>query len=77
MAETGDTVTYAQLEARANQGAQLFRSLGLQRGDHIAILLENHPLFSDLLGRPAGRHLLHRHQLAFAATGSGLHRQQL
>ena len=48
MAETGDTVTYAQLEARANQGAQLFRSLGLQRGDHIAILLENHPLFFQI-----------------------------
>ena len=28
MAETGDTVTFAQLEATANQGAQLFRSLG-------------------------------------------------
>ena len=27
MAETGDTVTFAELEATANQGAQLFRSL--------------------------------------------------
>ncbi|MEC8437524.1 MAG: AMP-binding protein, partial [Pseudomonadota bacterium] len=48
MAETGDTVTFAQLEATANQGAQLFRSLGLQRGDHIAILLENHPRFFQI-----------------------------
>ena len=48
MAETGDTVTFAELEATANQGAQLFRSLGLQRGDHIAILLENHPRFFQI-----------------------------
>ena len=45
VAETGQIITYAELEADANRGAQLFRSLGLQRGDHIAILLENHPDF--------------------------------
>ena len=45
VAETGQIVTYAELEADANRGAQLFRSLGLQRGDHIALLLENHPDF--------------------------------
>ena len=45
VAETGQVVTYAELEAEANRGAQLFRSLGLQRGDHIALLLENHPDF--------------------------------
>lgn len=48
MAETGETVTYAELESAANQGAQLLRSLGLQRGDHIAILLENHPRFFQI-----------------------------
>ena len=48
MAETGETVTYLGLEAAANQGAQLLRSLGLQRGDHIAILLENHPRFFQI-----------------------------
>ena len=48
MADTGDVVTFAELEATANQGAQLFRSLGLQRGDHIAILLENHPRFFQI-----------------------------
>ena len=48
MAETGETITFAQLEAFANQGAQLFRSLGLQRGDHIAILLENHSRFFQI-----------------------------
>ena len=45
MAQSGKVITYADLEARSNQGAQLFRSLGLQRGDHIAICLENHPEF--------------------------------
>lgn len=48
MAETGEAVTYAELESAANQGAQLLRSLGLQRGDHIAILLENHPRFFQI-----------------------------
>jgi long-chain acyl-CoA synthetase len=48
MAETGETVTYSELEAAANRGAQLLRSLGLQRGDHIAILLENHPRFFQI-----------------------------
>ena len=45
MAASGEQVTYAELEANANQGAHLLRNLGLQRGDHIAILLENHPRF--------------------------------
>jgi acyl-CoA synthetase (AMP-forming)/AMP-acid ligase II len=41
MAETGETLTYAQLDARSNQGAQLFRALGLRAGDHIAVMMEN------------------------------------
>ncbi|MEM1230491.1 MAG: acyl-CoA synthetase [Pseudomonadota bacterium] len=48
MAASGEQVTFAQLEAAANQGAALFRSLGLKRGDHIALLLENHPQFLKL-----------------------------
>ena len=48
MAETGVNITCGELEAAANQGAHLFRSLGLKRGDHIAILLENHPLFFQI-----------------------------
>ena len=48
MAASGQTVTYEGLEAGSNQLAQLFRSLGLARGDHIAILLENHPLFLQI-----------------------------
>jgi acyl-CoA synthetase (AMP-forming)/AMP-acid ligase II len=48
MAASGEQITYGELEARANQTAHLFRHLGLQRGDHIAILLENHPRFLQI-----------------------------
>jgi long-chain acyl-CoA synthetase len=49
MASSGETVTYAELERRSNQGAQLFRSLGLKRGDGIAILLENSPRYFEVV----------------------------
>jgi len=48
MADSGLSVSYGELERVANQGAHLFRKLGLQRGDHIAILLENHPRFFQI-----------------------------
>jgi acyl-CoA synthetase (AMP-forming)/AMP-acid ligase II len=48
MADSGQVVTYAELDATSNQGAQLFRSLGLRRGDHVALLLENHPRFFQI-----------------------------
>jgi len=41
IAETGETLSYAELDRRSNQGAQLFASLGLAPGDHVAILMEN------------------------------------
>lgn len=41
MAGSGETVTYRELEARSNRGAQLFRKLGLKPGDGIAIFMEN------------------------------------
>ncbi len=48
MAGTGETVTYRQLDDRSNQGAQLFRSLGLKTGDVIALLLDNHPRYFEI-----------------------------
>jgi long-chain acyl-CoA synthetase len=45
MAQTGQTITYGQLEESSNQVAHLFRNLGLNRGDHVALCLENHPAF--------------------------------
>ena len=48
MADSGETITYGELEKTSNQGAHLFRRLGLKRGDHIALLLENHPRFFQI-----------------------------
>ncbi|MEC9347566.1 MAG: AMP-binding protein [Pseudomonadota bacterium] len=48
MASTGETVTYAQLNARSNQGAHYFRSLGLKHGDVIAICMENNRHFLEI-----------------------------
>ena len=48
MAGSGEVVTYAQLDARSNQGAHLFRSLGLKAGDVIAILMENNARFFEV-----------------------------
>ena len=43
MAESGETLTFGELDATANRLAHLFRSEGLQAGDHVAFLLENTP----------------------------------
>jgi acyl-CoA synthetase (AMP-forming)/AMP-acid ligase II len=45
MARSGRVVTYRELDERSNQAAHLFHSLGLRRGDHIALCLENHEEF--------------------------------
>ncbi len=41
LAETGETMSYAQLDAASNQVAQLFRSHGLGHDDVVAFMLEN------------------------------------
>jgi len=48
MAGSGEILTYAELDERANRLANLFRSLGLQAGDHVAMCVENHPRFLEL-----------------------------
>ncbi len=48
MAGSGEMLTYRELEDRSNQAAQLFRSLGLRPGDHIAILCENQSRFYEI-----------------------------
>ena len=48
MGASGEMVTYRQLDQRSNQGAQLFRSLGLQAGDHIAMMMENNARFLEI-----------------------------
>ncbi|MDU9004440.1 acyl-CoA synthetase [Sedimentitalea todarodis] len=49
MANSGLSLTFLELEDRSNQAAQAFRALGLQRGDHVAFLLENRLDFFELL----------------------------
>ncbi len=48
MAASGEKLTYGQLDARSNQGAQLFRKLGLQTGDCVALFMENNIRFLEI-----------------------------
>jgi len=48
MASSGEVVTYRQLNERSNQVSQLFRSLGLQRGDGIAMFMENNRRYLEI-----------------------------
>jgi acyl-CoA synthetase (AMP-forming)/AMP-acid ligase II len=45
MADSGATISYAELDSEANRLARLFRDAGLLPGDHVAFCLENHPRF--------------------------------
>ncbi|GAA4058248.1 acyl-CoA synthetase [Actinomadura miaoliensis] len=45
MAGSGRIVTYRELDEESNRLAQLLRAEGLRPGDHVAFMLENHPLF--------------------------------
>ena len=45
MAATGETISYAELDSRSNQVAQLLRARGIGIGDTVAMCMENHPWF--------------------------------
>jgi long-chain acyl-CoA synthetase len=47
MAGSATVVTYAVFEARANALAHFLRSVGLVRGDHVAIVMENHERYLE------------------------------
>jgi long-chain acyl-CoA synthetase len=47
MAQSGETVTYSELEARSNRLAHLFRARGLKRLDHYAIFMENNARYVE------------------------------
>jgi long-chain acyl-CoA synthetase len=49
MGGSGEVTTYRQLDERSNQGAQLFRSLGLQAGDAVALFIDNQPRYYDII----------------------------
>ena len=50
MAGSGETVTYAELEARSNRLAHLLRNRGLKRLDHYAIFMENNSRYLEACG---------------------------
>ena len=47
IAETGEAVSYAELEARSNRLAHLLRARGLRRLDHYAIFMENNARYLE------------------------------
>src|SRR5437763_1245591 len=47
MAQTGEAVTYAELEARSNRLAHFLRSRGVKRLDHYSILMENNARYIE------------------------------
>ena len=50
MANSGEAVSYAELEARSNRLAHLFRNWGLKRLDHFAIYMENNSRYLEACG---------------------------
>jgi long-chain acyl-CoA synthetase len=50
MADTGETVTYGELEARTNRLAHFLRANGLRRLDHYAIFMENNARYVETCG---------------------------
>ena len=48
-AQTGAILTYAQLDTAANKISNLLRQSGLEVGDHIALCLENHPRYFEII----------------------------
>jgi long-chain acyl-CoA synthetase len=50
MANSGEAVSYAELEARNNRLAHLFRQRGLKRLDHYAIFMENNSRYLEACG---------------------------
>jgi len=50
LASTGETVSYAELEARCNKLAHLLRKAGLKRLDHYSIFMENNNRYLEACG---------------------------
>ncbi len=49
MAADGRIVTYGELDEIANRLSRLYRSIGLQPGDHVAFCMENRPEFLPIM----------------------------
>ena len=50
MANSGESVSYAELEARTNRLSHLFRNRGMKRLDHYAIFMENNGRYLEACG---------------------------
>ncbi len=48
MCGSQETVSFSQLEMRANQAAHVFRQCGTEYGDHVAVLLKNQREFLEI-----------------------------
>src|SRR3979411_1461804 len=71
MAQSGETVTYAELEARTNRLAHYLRNRGLKRLDHFEVFMENNARYLECCG--AGE----RAGLYFTCINSFLTAQEL
>jgi long-chain acyl-CoA synthetase len=71
MAGSGRVVTYRELDEESNRLAHLFRATGLRPGDHVAFMLENHPLFLAIAWAA------HRSGLYYTAISSRLQPDEL
>jgi long-chain acyl-CoA synthetase len=49
MASTGAVQTFAELDAAANRLSQLLYATGLRPGDHVAVCMENHPRYLEVM----------------------------
>ncbi|GAA0989170.1 acyl-CoA synthetase [Acrocarpospora macrocephala] len=71
MAGSGRVVTFRELDEESNRLAHLLRAAGLRPGDHIAFMLENHPLFLAIAWAA------HRSGLYYTAISSRLQAGEL
>ena len=49
MGSTGEVITYRQLDEAAIRLSNVLRDAGLNPGDHVALCLENHPRYLEIL----------------------------
>ena len=72
MGRSGEVVTYRQLDEQSTRLARFLRELGLRRGDHFALLMENHRAFFEVVWAAlrSGLHVtpVHRHLTADGVT---------